>query len=485
VYHALQSVSKLNERPVLIIGGGFSGISAALEITEASSKSVIVVEKNPYIGGRVLQMYKYFPKLCPSFCGFEINLRRIKSADKGRIKFYVSSEIEEITAIQKNSGEMEIGNGDASTQMKASSLQADASAGNRRTGAVDSDVNNNNYGNGSGCVNGYKVKIRQKPQYINDNCTICGECAKVCPENRLNDFNYNMDTQKAIYITNIAAYPSKYNIDPEVCKFDSCKKCETVCRYNAINLNAKEEIFDIEVESIVMASGWKPYDAGKITNLGFGKYKNVITNVMMERLAADNGPTGGKILRPSDGKEAKNVAFVQCAGSRNENHLPYCSAICCLASLKQSIYLREKNPESNSTIFYIDIRTPGRYEKFYNRASSDEKTKFIKGIVANIFEDEFSGDLFLEAEDILSGKKIKFRADMVVLAAGMVPNRPAIKTGNVKFGYDANGFLFNQNDNSGIFSAGVAKNPADVYSSVQASTGAALSVLQFSANKRG
>ena len=272
-------MSKLNERPVLIIGGGFSGISAALEITEASSKSVIIVEKNPYIGGRVLQMYKYFPKLCPSFCGFEINLRRIKSADEGRIKFYVSSEIEEITEIQKNSGGREIGNSD------------DVSAGNTNSSAaVDTNVNSNNYGNGSGCVNGYKVKIRQKPQYINDNCTICGECAKVCPENRLNDFNYSMDTQKAIYITNISAYPSKYNIDAEVCKFDSCKKCESVCGYNAINLNAKEEIFDIEAESIVIASGWKPYDAGKITNLGFGKYKNVITNVMMERLAADNGP---------------------------------------------------------------------------------------------------------------------------------------------------------------------------------------------------
>ncbi len=482
-------MNKLNERPVLIIGGGFSGISAALEITEASSKSVIIVEKNPYIGGRVLQMYKYFPKLCPSFCGFEINLRRIKSADEGRIKFLVSSEIEEVIKIQKNSGKVAIQNGDASAGEKVSSLPADASAGNIRS--ADAGVNSNNYGNtGDGTnvndyVNGYKVKIKQKPQYINDNCTICGECAKVCPENRLNDFNYNMDTQKAIYITNISAYPSKFNIDAEVCKFDSCKKCEAACKYSAINLNAKEEIFNIEVESIVVASGWKPYDAEKITNLGFGKYKNVITNVMMERLAADNGPTGGKIIRPSDGKEAKNVAFVQCAGSRNENHLPYCSAICCLASLKQSIYLREKNPESSSTIFYIDIRTPGRYEKFYNRASSDEKTKFVKGIVANIFEDELSGDLFLEAEDILSGKKIKFRADMVVLAAGMVPNRPAIKTGDIKIGYDANGFLFNQNDNLGIFSAGVAKNPADVYSSVQASTGAALSVLQFSANKRG
>ena len=382
-------------------------------------------------------MYKYFPKLCPPFCGFEINLRRIKSSDEGRIQFLVSSEIQEINTV----------------------------------GSVDG--------------NGYIVKIKQKPQYINNNCTICGECAKVCPENRLNDFNYNMDSQKAIYITNISAYPSKYNIDAEFCKFDSCKKCESVCKYAAINLNAKEKIFNIEVESIIVASGWKPYDAEKITNLGFGKYKNVITNVMMERLAADNGPTSGKILRPSDNKEANDVVFVQCAGSRNENHLPYCSAICCLASLKQSIYLREKNPESNSTIFYIDIRTPGRYEKFYNRAPADEKTKLIKGIVANISEDSSSGDLILDVEDMLSGKKIKFRADMVVLAAGMVPNGPNIKTGNIKFDYDANGFLFNQNENSGIFSTGVAKNPADVYGSIQASTGAALSVLQFSVNKRG
>ncbi len=430
-------MSKLNEKPILIIGGGFSGISAALEITEAGPKSVIVVEKNPYLGGRVLQMYKYFPKLCPPFCGFEINLRRIKSSDEGRIKFLVSSEIEEIISMEDE-------------------------------------------GDGKG----YKVKIRQKPQYINNNCTMCGECAKICQEDRLNDFNYNMDTQKAIYITNISAYPSKYNIDAEVCKFNSCKKCESVCKYDAINLNAKEEVFDIEAESIIMASGWKPYDAEKITNLGFGRYKNVITNVMMERLASDGGPTGGKILRPSDNKEAVNVAFVQCAGSRNENHLPYCSAICCMASLKQSIYLREKNPESNSTIFYIDIRTPGRYEKFYNRASSDEKTNFIKGVVANIYEESSSGDLILDIEDILSGKKIKFRADMVVLATGMVPNGPDMKTGNVKFDYDANGFLFNQNENSGIFSTGVAKNPADVYGSIQASTGAALSVLQFSVNKK-
>jgi len=430
-------MSEFSERipPVLIIGGGFSGISAALEVVEASDKSVIIVEKNPYLGGRVLQMYKYFPKLCPPFCGFEINLKRLKSADAGRIIPFISSEVEGIYRDNDNGG--------------------------------------------------YKVRIRQKPQYINDSCTICGECAKVCPETRLNDFNYNMDTQKAIYLPNLSAYPSKYVIDPEMCKFTSCKKCESVCKYNAIYLNAAEEIYELNIESVIVATGWKPYDANKITNLGFGKYKNVITNVMMERLSADNGPTKGKILRPSDNKEVTNIAFVQCAGSRNENHLPYCSSICCMASLKQSLYLREKNPDSSATIFYIDLRTPGVYEKFLNRAMRDGKIHFNKGAVANISEESSTGDLLLDVEDALSGTKMKFRAEMVVLATGMVPNTQDIKTGDIKLNFDENGFLFYQNEDDGFFSAGVAKNPADVYSSVQSSTNAALSALQFSFSKKG
>lgn len=420
-----------NENPVLIIGGGHSGVSAAIEIMEASGKKVCVVESKPYLGGRVLQMYKYFPKLCPSFCGFEINTKRIKSSLSDNFAFYTSSTVEEI--------------------------------------------------NKSG--SGYSVRIKQKAQYINDNCTVCGECAKACPEERPNDFNYGMDTTRAAYLPTISSFPLKYTIDGDYCKFSSCKKCESVCEYAAIDLNAKEKTIELNVSDIIFATGWKPYQVEKLDNLGFGRYKNVISNVMMERLAAETGPTGGKIIRPSDGKEATNVAFIQCAGSRNENHLPYCSAICCMASIKQAMYLREKNPSSTPTIFYIDLRTPGRYENFLNKANADEKISFNKGIVGKISEDASTGDLILEVEDMLSAKKIKFRAEMVVLAGGMEPNikdgLASIKLGEgVSVNLDENGFIFNENFEGGIFSAGVAKTPLDVYTSGQSATSAALSVIQ-------
>ena len=425
-----------NENAVLIIGGGHSGVSAALEITEAVDKKVYIVEKKSYIGGRVLQMYKYFPKLCPPFCGFEINTKRIKSSTEGNINFLVSSSVEEITKSKEGSG--------------------------------------------------YKVKIKQKPQYINDNCTVCGECAKVCPEERPNDFNYGMDNTKAIFMPAISSFPLKYSVDDKYCKFSACKKCEEACRYSAINLEAKENIIELKVSDIIFATGWKPYEVEKLENLGYGKYKNVITNVKMERLAAENGPTGGKILRPSDGKEVKNVAFIQCTGSRNENHLPYCSAICCMASLKQAMYLREKNPESSPVIFYIDLRTPGRYENFLNKAQSDEKIKFNKGIVGKISEDHETGDLLLDVEDMLSGKKNKVRSEMVVLAAGMASNikddLKEIKIDEeIKIDIDENGFIFNDNFKEGIFSAGVARFPLDVYMSGQSATSAALSVIQHNA----
>ncbi|RZV38623.1 MAG: CoB--CoM heterodisulfide reductase iron-sulfur subunit A family protein [Candidatus Acidulodesulfobacterium acidiphilum] len=425
-----------NENAVLIIGGGHSGVSAALEITEAVDKKVYIVEKKSYIGGRVLQMYKYFPKLCPPFCGFEINTKRIKSSTEGNINFLVSSNVEEITKAKEGTG--------------------------------------------------YKVKIKQKPQYINDNCTVCGECAKVCPEERPNDFNYGMDNTKAIYLPAISSFPLKYSVDDKYCKFSACKKCEEACRYSAINLDAKENVIELTVSDIIFATGWKPYEVEKLENLGYGKYKNVITNVKMERLAAENGPTGGKILRPSDRKEVKNVAFIQCAGSRNENHLPYCSAICCMASLKQAMYLRDKNPESSPVIFYIDLRTPGRYENFLNKVKSDEKIKFNKGVVGKISEDHETGDLLLDVEDMISGKKNKVRAEMVVLAAGMASNikddLKEIKIDeDIKIDIDENGFIFNDNFKQGIFSAGVARFPLDVYMSGQSATSAALSVIQHNA----
>ncbi len=197
--------------------------------------------------------------------------------------------------------------------------------------------------------------------------------------------------------------------------------------------------------------------------------------MIMERLASPSGPTGGKILRPSDQKEVKNIAFVQCAGSRDENHLPFCSYICCMASLKQATYLRDQDEEATAEIFYIDMRTPGRYEKFYNQVLEDEKVTLTKGKVANI--EQASGDnVTITVEDVMGGKKITRTFDMVVLATGMQPNGSQGKVPGVS--YTADGFAELEAQQAGILPIGTAKNPVDVQRSVQDATGAAVKSIQ-------
>lgn len=407
------------EEGILVIGAGISGLTSAIEAAEIG-KNVFLVEKRPYLGGRVVQMNKYFPKLCPPYCGFEINLRRLKQ--NPRIKYFTSSEITRV------SGE----------------------AGN------------------------YHVEVRVNPRYVNQNCTLCNECVKVCPGERRNEFNYGLDRTKAIYLPHEMAFPMRYVIDQEACS--KCGSCVEVCKYGAIDLNMPSQTLNIKVASIIIATGWQPYDASRIDNLGFGRYENVITNVMMERLAAPNGPTNGRIVRPSDGKAVENIAFVQCAGSRDENHLAYCSAVCCLASLKQATYLREQNPEAKINIFYIDIRAMGRYEDFYTAVQSDKNVSLVKGKVAKITEDTQTKDLTVEAEDILSGVKTKAKVELVVLACGMKANNSL----PINLSYDENGFIAPQALQKGIYATGVAKKPLDVAASVQDATGAVLKAIQYS-----
>ena len=404
---------------VLVVGGGMSGLTAAVEIGEVGY-DVIIVEKRPYLGGRVAQLHQYFPKLCPPYCGLEINFRRIK--DNPHIKFFTSAEVEKILG----------------------------QAGN------------------------FDVTIKIKPRYVNSNCTICGKCVEACPEERTDEFNYGLSKTKAIYLPHEMAFPAKYVIDDTVC--NKCGKCVEVCPYNAIDLNEEVKTVDLKVGAIIWATGWKPYDATKMDKLGFGKYPNVITNVMMERLAAVNGPTKGKILRPSDHKEPKSIAFVQCAGSRDENHLPYCSAICCLASMKQANYVKELYPDAKIYIFYIDLRAFGRFEDFYNRIKENENVSFIKGKVANITETK-DKTLIVEAEDALAAKKIKQEVEMVVLATGMMPVTTEEKVPAEGIVYDEFNFLPDL-ENGGIYAAGCSKRPMDVASCVQDATGAALKAIQ-------
>ncbi len=405
------------EKPILVIGGGISGITAAVEIAEVG-KEVILIEKKPYMGGNVIQMNNYFPKLCPPACGLEINFRRIRQ--NPRVKFYTSSEVVDI----------------------------------------------------SGEKGSFLVKLKTEPQYVKDICTSCGKCVEVCPEERPNEFNYGFDKTKAIYLPHEMAFPMKYHIDEKYCKKDSCNKCVEVCEYNAIDFSAKETIQEFSVHSIITATGWQNFDANKIANLNYSEFENVITNVEFERLIASNGFGSNNLVRPSDQKTPKEVVFVQCAGSRDENYLSYCSAVCCSASLKHALSIQERYPDSKIKIFYIDLRVAGRNEDFLNKVEENKNIELIKGKVAKIEEIKNSKNLVVEAEDTLLGKKEKHEADLVVLATGIIPNEPTIKLNKNKFSF------LNADQKEGIHVVACCKKPMDVSSSVKDATAAALKAIQ-------
>jgi quinone-modifying oxidoreductase subunit QmoA len=415
--NAAASTSKGKE--VLVIGGGMAGLSSAIEAAEAGCR-VTLIEKEAYLGGRVIRSNQYFPKLCPPTCGLEINFNRIKQ--NPRIKVLTLAQL--------------------------ASLE--------------------------GSPGDYRAKITIAPRFVTDACTVCDACAKACPAERTDDFNLGLGKTKAAYLPHSMAFPAAYVIDKSACK-DGCTACRDACEYGAVELDQKEETLDLEVAAVIAATGWRPYDAAKIENLGFGKYKNVVTNVIMERLAAPNGPTAGKILRPSDGKPPESVVFAQCAGSRDANHLPYCSSVCCAASLKQATYVRALYPEAKITILHIDIRTPGRLEDFYTKVAADENLELVKGKAAQVEEERGTGNILVTAEDVLGGKKITRKAGLLVLATGIVPETEGLPSG---FELDEFRFVKNSPGKKGLYGAGCVRRPEEVSASVQDGTGAALKALQ-------
>jgi quinone-modifying oxidoreductase subunit QmoA len=291
-----------------------------------------------------------------------------------------------------------------------------------------------------------------------------------------------MKKTKGAYLPFEMAFPARFVIAPEIKGTPDAQKIKDACPYDAVDFDMTPKTVDLQVGAIVWATGWEPYDARKMDNLGFGMYPNIVTNMMMERLAAPNGPTCGQILRPSDGKAPESIAFVQCAGSRDENHLPYCSYICCMASLKQATYVRERYPEARIYIFYIDIRSPGdRYEKFYKKVKEDPNLFLIKGKVAEV-ADAGNGNITVVAENAVTGEKTHQTVEMVVLATGMQPSA-ALQKLPADLKVNPDGFMINDFEKGGMFAAGVANKPADVMSSNQNATGMALKAIQTLVNR--
>ncbi len=406
---------------VLVVGGGISGLTAALEAAEVGN-DVFLIDKNPYFGGRVAQLNQYFPKLCPPTCGLEINFKRIK--DNRKIRPYTMTTVTSV----------------------------------------------------SGGPGNFEVTLETAPRYVNSNCTACGDCEAVCTDEIDNPFNFDMDKCKAIRLPHEMAFPRRFVLDKEACSDECLSAIKSACKYDAIETEMQAKTFTINVASIIWSTGWNPYDYKKLDNLKPESSSAIITNMMMERMAADNGPTGGKILRPGDDKQPESFAFVQCAGSRDENHLEHCSYICCMATFKHITYIRERYPEAKIYVFYIDLRTPGKYEHFREKLMNDENTEFIKGKVADIIAEE-DGGVTLVAENAVTGSKIRQKADMCILATGM---QPALGEAGKALGVnmDGNGFVVSEPEN-GMIAAGCAKSAVDVYTSGQSSTAAALKAIQI------
>jgi quinone-modifying oxidoreductase subunit QmoA len=403
-------------RRLLILGGGVAGMTAAIEAAEVGCE-VVLLEREPYLGGRVAQMHLYFPKLCPPACGMEINLRRIRQSP--RITVHTQATVTEV----------------------------------------------------SGGPRAYRVGVRQEPRFVAEHCTACGKCAEVCPAERPSAFDFGMRSTRAAYLAYPGAWPARYTIDRAACAAAApCTLCASACPNQAIDLSAPPRTFVLEVDALVWATGWRPYEATRLTDLGFGRHPDVVTNMMFERLASPHGPTAGQIRCPSDGRAPASVAFVQCAGSRDDAHLSYCSGLCCLATAKHVRYLRAQHPGATIHVYYIDRRASGRHETFLAETERDENVHYVPGKVARI-----SGTgprPILEVEDTARAVKLEHEVDLVVLATGMVPVPPAVAVRT-----DDHGHLAREQPSPGQLVAGSAQGPMDVATTVRDATSAVMRAL--------
>lgn len=396
------SITEFMDFPTIVIGGGIAGITAAVELA-GCGRPVVLVEKEPYLGGKVSRFNNYFPKLCPPACGLEINYRSLRT--NPLITYYTGAEVIKVC----------------------------------------------------GSDGRFSVSIRLSPRLIDNRCTACGRCAEVCPEN-------------AAYIPPGNAFPMKYCIDPQTCLKEECAKCTEVCDYDAIHLDAMEAEIEIQAGRVILATGWTLYDAALLEEYHYTELPDVVSNLEFEEMLAACTTGGKELVRPSDGKKPEKIAFVQCAGSRDLKHLPYCSAVCCPASVKQALTLSGEPFRISSEIFYIDLRLSGRNEKLLNRAEIADKISLTKGKAGRIRAGE-DGPV-LEVEDIDSGKKRLAGFDMVVLAMGI---RAGGLSGKLK--KNKAGFFLDEQD-KGISVAGCCKRPMEVSSTVRDATAAVLKSMR-------
>ena len=423
----------------LVIGGGIAGIQTALDIAEAGFE-VDIVEKSPTIGGKMAQIDKTFPALDCAAC--ILTPKMVDAAQNDKITIYSYSEVESV----------------------------------------------------KGFVGNFRVGIRRKARYVDETkCTGCGLCTEKCPQKKVpNEFNLGLDNRRAIYIPFAQAVPKVATIDADYCnmlKNGKCGVCSKVCGAGAIDYTQKDEVIEREYGAIVAATGFNPIDVKPFGEYGYAEYPDVVTSLELERLMNAAGPTAGTLLRPSDKTHPHTLVFVQCVGSRcdaeNTKGKTYCSKICCMYTAKHAMLVREKYPDTEVYVFYIDVRTPGKnFDEFYRRAVEQYGVHYIKGAVGKVVEE--NGKLKVQASDLLSGEQLHIDADMVVLAAAIEPDKSARHLATMlTASMDTNDFFTEahpklrpvESPTAGIFLSGVCQGPKDIPETVSQASACAAKVI--------
>lgn len=440
------------ERRALVIGGGIAGIQAALDIADGG-REVILVEKESSIGGHMSQLSETFPTLDCSQC--ILTPRMVEVAQHPRIKLLAYSEVESV----------------------------------------------------EGYIGNFQVKIRRKARSIDESkCNGCGECTKSCPNKKiLSEFEQGLGNRTAVYVPFPQAVPNIPVIDRASCAFFKgrakgvkkavCGKCAEVCGRKAIDFDQQDSFVTEKVGAIVVATGYQLYSIGKQQDseilrgygeYGYGTIPDVIDGLQFERLASASGPTGGRILRPSDGKEPKTIVFLQCVGSRDKaKGIEYCSKICCMYVAKHTMLYHHKVHGGKAVVFYMDIRAGGKgYDEFVRRAIEESHALYLRGRVSRMVR---NGDTIrVQGMDTLSGEPVTIEADMVVLATAMRP-QPGIASlaQKLSVSYDQHGFLNEahpklrpvETNTAGVFVAGACQAPRDIPDSVAMASATASKVL--------
>jgi heterodisulfide reductase subunit A len=424
-------------KTALVIGGGIAGIQAALDIANGGQK-VVLVEKDPSIGGHMAQLSETFPTLDCSQC--ILTPRMVEVAQHPNITLYTYAEVEGL----------------------------------------------------DGFIGNFTARIRKKAKSIDEKiCTGCGECLTACPiKKNPSEFNMGLGQRSAIYVPFPQAVPNKPVIDRERCSYfknGKCKFCATKCPAQAIRFDQKDEIIEIPVGSVVVTTGFRVAETDFFPEYGYGKYKDVVNGLQFERLLSASGPTLGEVKRPSDGTVPKKIVFIACAGSRDPaKGIDYCSKICCMYTAKHAMLYKHKVHDGDATVFYMDIRAAGKgYDEFVRRAIEEDHVNYVRGRVSRIFER--NGKLIVRGADTLLGaQQVEIEADMVVLAtAGISNSGSEALAQRLHVSYDKYHFFSEahpklkpvETNTAGIFLAGACQSPKDIPDTVSQASAAASKVL--------